>query len=131
MKDKLNRFMEGRYGADELSKVMMFAAVAVMVINLFLRLEILNIVVVALIVLIYLRMFSRNIQKRYEESCKYYALKQKVLGFFGKQKRTAADLKTNHIYKCPSCGQKIRIPRGRGKIIITCPKCRHEFEKKS
>ena len=123
--------MAGRYGADELSKVMMFIAVALMLINLFARLEILNIVVIVFIVLIYLRMFSKNIQKRYEENCRYYALKQKVLGFFGKQKRTAQDLKTNHIYKCPSCGQKIRIPRGRGRIIITCPKCRHEFEKKS
>ena len=123
--------MAGRFGADELSKVMMFIAVALMLINLFARLEILNIVVIVFIVLIYLRMFSKNIQKRYEENCRYYALKQKVLGFFGKQKRTAQDLKTNHIYKCPSCGQKIRIPRGRGRIIITCPKCRHEFEKKS
>ena len=131
MKEKFNRFMAGRYGADELSRVMMFAAVAVMLINLFVRLEILNIVVVALIVIIYLRMFSKNIQKRYEENCKYYALKQKVLGFLGKQKNTAQDLKTNHIWKCPNCGQKIRIPRGRGKIIVTCPKCRHEFEKKS
>ena len=131
MKEKFNRFMAGRYGADELSKVMMFIAVALMLINLFARLEILNIVVIVFIVLIYLRMFSKNIQKRYEENCRYYTLKQKVLGFFGKQKRTAQDLKTNHIYKCPSCGQKIRIPRGRGKIIITCPKCRHEFEKKS
>ena len=131
MKEKFNRFMAGRYGADELSRVMMFAAVAVMLINLFVRLEILNIVVVALIVIIYLRMFSKNIQKRYEENCKYYALKQKVLGFFGKQKNTAQDLKTNHIWKCPNCGQKIRIPRGRGKVIVTCPKCRHEFTKKS
>jgi len=131
LKEKFNRFMAGRYGADELSKVMMFIAVALMLINLFARLEILNIVVIVFIVLIYLRMFSKNIQKRYEENCRYYTLKQKVLGFFGKQKRTAQDLKTNHIYKCPSCGQKIRIPRGRGKIIITCPKCRHEFEKKS
>lgn len=131
MKEKFNRFMAGRYGADELSRVMMFAAVALMLINLFARLEILNIAVVALIVIIYLRMFSKNIQKRYEENCKYYALKQKVLAFFGKQKNTAQDLKANHIWKCPECGQKIRIPRGRGKIIVTCPKCRHEFEKKS
>ena len=114
-----------RYG------IVLLAAVAVMLINLFVRLEILNIVVVALIVIIYLRMFSKNIQKRYEENCKYYALKQRVLGFFGKQKNTAQDLKTNHIWKCPNCGQKIRIPRGRGKVIVTCPKCRHEFTKKS
>ena len=131
MRDWLNRFMAGRYGADELSKLMMGTAVAVMVINLFVRLEILNIVVVALLVLIYLRMFSRNIQKRYDENCRYLVYRGKVAGFFTKKKNTAMDLKDNHIYKCPSCGQKIRIPRGRGRIIVTCPKCRHEFEKKS
>ena len=131
MRDKLNQFMTGRYGADELSKAMMWAAVAVMVLNLFLRSGLLNFVVLALIILIYVRMFSKNISKRYEENRKFLELKDRVLGFFGKQKRTAEDLKTNHIYKCPSCGQKIRIPRGRGKIIVTCPKCRHEFEKKS
>ena len=131
MKEKFNRFMIGRYGADELSKFMMGAAVAMMVINLFVRLEILNILVVALLVLVYLRMFSKNIQKRYNENCRYLVYKGKVTGFFSKKKRSVADHKENHIYKCPSCGQKIRIPRGKGKIIITCPKCRNEFEKRS
>ena len=131
MKEKFNQFMVGRYGVDELSKVMMVAAVILMVLNLFLRLSVLNIVVVVLIVLIYFRMFSRNIQKRYEENCKYYALKQRVLSFFNGKKRMAGDLKSNHIYKCPSCGQKIRIPRGKGKIEISCPKCAAKFIKNS
>ena len=131
MRDWFNRFMTGRYGADELSKLMMGAAVAVMLLNLFLRSEVLNIVVTVLLLLICLRMFSRNIQKRYDENRRYLVYKGKVTGFFAKKKRTAQDLKDNHIYRCPSCGQKIRIPRGRGRIIVTCPKCKHEFEKKS
>ena len=131
MRDKFNRFMIGRYGTDELSKFMLGAAVACMLINLFLRIGLLNIVVMVLLVLIYVRMFSRNIQKRYNENCRFLALKGKVTGFFIRQKRSAADHTANHIYRCPSCGQKIRIPRGKGRIVITCPKCRHEFEKKS
>ena len=139
MKDKFNRFMAGRYGTDELSKYMMWAAVAVMLVNLFVRLELLNIVVVALLVLIYVRMFSKNIRKRYDENCRFLALKGRVARFFtgkgrapgnGSGPSAKADPE-NHIYRCPSCGQKIRIPRGKGKIIITCPKCGKEFKKKS
>ncbi len=141
MKDRFNQFMQGRYGADDLSKFMMGLAVVLMVVNLFLRIGILNTLVIVLIVLIYIRMFSRNIQQRYQENLKYLELKNKVTaplrskgGFSGMAqdvKRQAMDRKDNHIYKCPSCGQKIRIPRGKGNIIVTCPKCKNEFQKKS
>ncbi len=131
MKERFYRFMVGRYGTDDLSKFMLGAAVACMVLNLFLRFEILNIVVVALLVLVYVRMFSTNIQKRWQENQKYLEYKAKVTGFFGGFGHSMEDRKYNHIYRCPGCGQKIRIPRGRGKIVITCPKCRKEFTKKS
>ena len=88
-------------------------------------------VVLGLLIYVYFRMFSRNFQARYAENAKYLALKDRVTGTFARSKRRAEDLKTNHIYKCPSCGQKIRVPRGRGRIIITCRKCGKEFEKKS
>ena len=80
---------------------------------------------------VYFRMFSKNIQKRYEENMKYLQLKRQVMGRFEKEKRMIADRKVNHIYKCPTCKQKIRIPKGKGKICITCPKCGTEFTKKS
>ena len=131
MKDRFNRFMIGRYGADALSRFMMGLSVALMAINLFVRVRVLNMAVVALIVLIYYRMFSTNIQKRYSENMKYLAWQDKVLGFFRKQKYRLSDRRVNHIYRCPGCGQKIRIPRGKGRIVVTCPKCRHEFQKKS
>ena len=131
MKERFNRFMVGRYGVDDLSKFMLGFSVAMMVVNLFCRIRLLNTVVLILLVLVYFRMFSTNIQKRYAENVRYLTYKGRFFGFFGKTKRRALDLKTHHIYRCPSCRQKIRIPRGKGRIMITCPKCRTEFEKKS
>ena len=131
MKDKLNQFMAGRYGTDELSKYMLGAAVAIMLLNLLLRIPLLNTLVVVIFVLIYVRMFSRDIQKRYAENQKFLALKSRFLGNVDKKKQNVEQMKTYHIYRCPNCSQKIRIPRGKGKIMITCPKCGHEFQKKS
>lgn len=131
MRDKFTRFMTGRYGTDDYSKFLLVVAVALMVLNLFFRVELINLLVVALLVYVYFRMFSRNIQKRYGENVKYLQLKNRFFGFFRKEKRMAEDRKENHIYKCPNCKQKIRVPRGKGKICITCPKCKTEFIKKS
>lgn len=131
MRDKLTRFMMGRYGTDDFSKFLLGSAVAVMVLNLFLRIGLLNTVVMVLLIYVYFRMFSKNIQKRYEENMKYLQLKGRFFHKFEKEKRMAEDRKVNHIYKCPSCKQKIRVPKGKGKICITCPKCRTEFTKKS
>ena len=131
MKEKFNRFMMGRYGVDELSRFLLIVMVVIMVLNTFIRVPLFNALVIAVIVFIYFRMFSRNYAARYSENSRYLELKNKVTGVFSKEKRTMQDRKTNHIYKCPNCKQKIRIPRGKGKICITCPKCKHEFVKKS
>lgn len=123
--------MVGRYGTDDYSKFLLGSAVTVMVINLLLRVGLLNLLVLVLLAYVYVRMFSKNIQKRYEENSKYLELKRRVTASFGKEKRRMEDRRVNYIYTCPSCKQKIRIPRGKGKICITCPKCRTEFTKKS
>ncbi len=131
LKQKFAQFMVGRYGVDEFSRFLLGFAVAMMIVNLIIRIPVLNTVVLLLLVYVYFRMFSRNIQGRYRENLKYKELTWKIRSFFTSKKNQAADLKANHIYKCPKCGQKIRIPRGKGKIIVTCPKCKNEFEKKS
>ena len=84
-----------------------------------------------LIVLIYYRMFSRNIQKRYTENQKYLSLENKVKRFFGRTKYIQEQRKDFHIYTCPQCRQKIRIPKRKGKVSVRCPKCGAEFVKKS
>ena len=126
--------MAGRYGADQFGRFLSGAALVLLIINLFVRGvvgQILYFLVLAVLVYNIFRMFSKNIQKRYAENAKYLQLKGRLFGFFRKEKNRARDLKTHHIYKCPNCKQKIRIPRGKGKICITCPKCGTEFIKKS
>lgn len=131
MKKKFAEFMNGRYGTDDLSKFMLGICVAFLILGMFFRSQFLNLMVLILLGVCYFRMFSKNYAQRSGENRKYLDATWKVRSRFEKVKNRAVQSKDYHIYKCPSCGQKIRIPRGKGKICITCPKCKHEFEKKS
>ena len=77
------------------------------------------------------RMFSRNISRRSAENQKYMKIHYKFMSRFNKVRARIKDSKTHRIFKCPSCGQKIRVPKGKGRISIKCPKCRIEFIKKT
>ena len=130
MKEKFYRFMYGRYGNDSLNRFLMVITLIFFVISLFTT----NYFYIAGILPLgfaYFRMFSKNTYKRSEENKVYLKYEYKVKGFFGRLKRDFTQLKTHHIFKCPSCKQKIRVPKGKGKIEITCPKCRQSFIKKS
>ena len=124
-------FMSGRYGTDELSKFMLAVCLVLLVINIFTRVQGVYLIALVLLGVCYFRMFSRNYVKRSEENRKYLDTVWKIKNWFLKKKNRIIQSQDFHIYKCPSCGQKIRIPRGKGKICITCPKCRNQFEKKS
>ena len=80
---------------------------------------------------VYFRMFSKDHQKRYQENVKFLETKNKFLKKVRSEKAIMKQRKTHHIYKCPTCRQKIRIPKGKGRICITCPKCKTEFTKTS
>ena len=127
--------MAGRYGNDKLNQFMMAVFLGCAVLNLFVRnayvSTVLNSWECLLILLVYIRMFSRNISKRYAENQKYLALENRLRRFWGQKRYLMQQRKEYHIYKCPGCKQKIRIPRGKGKISIRCPKCGEEFIKNS
>ena len=79
----------------------------------------------------YFRMFSRNLAKRHAENQKFLNFRyERTVGWNRFKKRTA-QRKDYRFFKCPSCKQRVRVPRGHGKIEITCPKCRTCFVKKS
>ena len=137
MRDKFNKFMQGRYGVDDLSRFTMGVALVLIILAMFANIfsrtagSTLDILGVAAIVYAYIRIFSRNIQQRYAENQKYLQVTSKFRLRFKKEKNLMKQRKTHHIYSCPGCGPKIRIPRGKGKIEIECPKCHTKFVKRS
>ena len=135
MKEKFLRFMQGRYGVDQFSKGLLIAGLVVVLLSSFFAGgragSLFYLLGWILIIYCYFRIFSKNITKRYAENQKYLAKTYKLRSFFYKQKELMKQRKVYHIYKCPSCKQKIRIPRGKGKIEVRCPKCGTTFIKKS
>lgn len=131
MKEKLRNFMVGRYGIDSFSKFLMGVALALCVLDIFFNNIFINSWFIIIIIYVYYRMFSRNYNKRYQENMKFLQIKNKIAAKFRSEKSIMKQRKTHHIYKCPTCNQKIRIPKGKGRICITCPKCKTEFTKTS
>ena len=124
-------FMQGRYGMDAFSRFLVYAALACCVLSWIFGRRLFYWLAIALMVYSYVRIFSKNAPARYAENERYLQLKARALSFFGKKGKQLRQAKDYHIYKCPSCGQKIRIPRGKGRVSITCPKCRESFIRKS
>ena len=136
MKDKFDRFMQGRYGVDQFAKFTMGVALVSIVLAIFVNTgssagSLLDMLGLVAIVYTYFRIFSRNISKRAQENQKYLSATAKLRQRLNKEKNMMKQRKDYHIYTCPSCGQKVRIPRGKGKIEISCPKCHSKFVKRS
>ncbi|HIY62850.1 MAG TPA: zinc-ribbon domain-containing protein [Candidatus Mediterraneibacter stercoripullorum] len=135
MKEKLYRFMQGRNGVDSLSKFLLITGVVVVLLSALFGSHPVGMFFYFLgwvvIIYCYFRMFSRNISKRYAENDAFLNRTYKIRSFFQKQINIWKQRRVYHIYTCPGCRQKIRIPRGKGKIEIRCPKCGTTFIKKS
>ena len=119
----LLRFMEGRYGPDKLNSFLLWTAVILMVIGLFIPSATVKLILMALYYTLWgwsiFRMLSRNTYRRYRENRRFLLL---IDRFKDRQHR---------YFDCPSCRQSVRVPRGKGKIAITCPKCREKFVRKT
>ncbi len=83
------------------------------------------------LIILYARMFSKNINKRYQENEAFLRRQFYVSEWWKKWKFRFQESRKYHIYRCPNCKQKVRVPRGRGRISIHCPKCGTDFIKKS
>lgn len=131
MKEKFYRFMQGRYGTDEFSKFLVGVGMAMIILNILTKSSIFNLLFWVCLIYSYFRMFSKNYSARYAENQKFLGLKNQLKYKWENQKRMREQKKIYHIYSCPYCKQKIRIPKGKGTIIVTCPKCKQEFGKRS
>lgn len=119
----LRNFMAGRYGTDKLNMVILVAALIVCIISPLFNSPVVNLLLTAvsygLMIWAIVRSLSRNTYKRYQEN-------RKFLQFFDRLKD-----RDHRYYDCPKCHQPVRVPRGKGKIAITCPRCRERFVKKT
>ena len=119
----MRRFMEGRYGMDKLNMVILWAGVAASLLSAIITVQPVNLIFWALsyvlMILSIFRMLSRNTYKRYQEN-------RKFLQFFDRLKD-----RQHRYFDCPKCRQLVRVPRGKGKIAITCPRCREKFVRKT
>lgn len=130
-RERMARFMYGRYGNDQLSKLYLGLALVCLVLNLLTRLTLFYVVGILFMGYGIYRSFSKNIAKMSAQNQKYLNWRYQRIVKYNNEKKHWAQRKEYRFYKCPGCKQKVRVPRGRGKIAITCPKCRHEFIKKS
>lgn len=130
MRDWFRRLMMGRYGVDQLTWVLLALSLLLSLCGSIFRSNVLGILCWAVLVVCYLRIFSRNIYARQQEN-------QKLLQFWwklknGRSKRPSREQRKNFkVFSCPTCKQKLRVPRGKGKISISCPKCGRSFIKKT
>ncbi len=113
---KFQNFMRGRNGLDELARDVTIAAVIVYVLSVLLKGMLLYLISLGGIVYGIFRMFSSNVTKRQQEN-QIYIDRKKMYKFRFEQH------KSYRIFKCKGCGRKVRVPRGKGKVEITCPLC--------
>ena len=131
MREKLARFMVGRNGVDDLARFESWFVLVVLILSIFTRSGLLDLIAIAFIVHMYFRVFSRNVSKRYEENQKFLNFRYDWTVKWNRKKKHFEQRKMYKLYKCPMCRQEVRVPRGHGKICITCPKCREEFIRRS
>lgn len=127
----LKNLMRGRYGGDQLSIALLVFSIVIDIIGSLARLPVLVYVGYIPLFLCFYRMFSRDINRRSMENYKFYSLMNPVYSWFRNKKQWLSQTKTYRFFKCPGCKATLRIPKGKGKIVITCPKCKKEFGKKT
>ena len=119
----LARFMSGRYGTDKLNMLLLSVGLVFSLVGLFVQAPLLNLCFMLLSYGILgfslFRTLSRNTYKRYQENRRYLLFLERIKD------------RSHRYYNCPRCRQQVRVPRGKGKISITCPKCKEKFVKKT
>lgn len=131
MMEKVRRFMQGRYGVDELSRFLMVLSIGMIFLGGITGNGLLNLISIVFIGIAYVRLLSRNFYRCSTQNQKYLMLRNRVTGRWSSLLKRFRERKIYRFYSCPSCSQKVRIPRGKGKVRITCPKCGAEFSKVS
>lgn len=129
-KEKLIRFMYGRYGVDQLYYGLFVFYFVLLVFNAFLRWPIFTILMTADLVWIVFRMMSRNYAARRRENEVFLKLWNPIKDFFKLTWNRIRECRTHVYHKCPHCKAVLRLPRKKGAHTVRCPRCHDSFEMK-
>jgi len=122
---KYAHLMRGRYGRfDQINKALLVLWAIMMILDRWIPYYIGNILAVAAFALVLYRFLSKKIYPRSNENQKFIQWIAQMKDVFKVKKATYS------YFKCPECKQKMRAPKGRGKIKVTCKNCHTQFTKK-
>lgn len=127
----LYRFFYGRNGIDPLNVALIVVSMVLTLMSSIFNLVVLSILSWLLLILAFFRMMSKNLVKRREENSKFIAFWSGIKKKLGFNKARFNDRKTHRHFKCKGCGSELRVPKGKGVIIITCPVCKLETKAKT
>ena len=130
LRERISRFMYGRCGYDELSRVLLYACIALAIINLFCEIVAITVIETLLFIYTMFRILSKNLVKRNRENAAYLKLRRRVSDYFKLRKNKRRDRKTHVYHKCPHCNNTLRLPRIKGKHTVNCPCCHTKFDMK-
>ena len=129
---KVQRFMMGRYGGDQLNMALLILSVVISLISGFVPMGwICTIVSAILIVLVFFRMLSRNTSRRFKENYVFLKVWNPVKNWFQWLYLSVRYMKKNRYFLCPKCGRIACIPKKVGRVTITCKGCKHKYDKKA
>lgn len=127
--DKVRKFMYGRNGGDQLSMALLILSIIFTFGGQLLKLQWVIIIGYIPLGLSLFRVFSKDVSKRRMENYKFAMLLSPVYSRFKSTQKRVKGRKDYKYYKCPNCKQQLRVPKGKGKILVTCSKCKTKFNK--
>lgn len=126
----LQRIMYGRYGGDQLTFCLLGVYLLLYLLSLVFQNSLFYLVGTLLILFSFYRMFSRNLEKRRAENARFLNLVSPLTRWWKLRMAIHRD-KDHRYFKCPNCGQQLRVPRGKGKVTVNCRSCGISFEEKT
>lgn len=129
--NKLRKIMEGRYGGDQLSVAFLLLGILFSFIGRLARIPLLSSIAFVPLLISIFRIFSKDISKRSMENYKFAILISPIYSRYKRSIQAIKSRKTYKHFKCPNCKSKLRLPKGKGRVMITCPRCKERFERRT
>ena len=126
----MTQFMAGRYGGDQLNLLLVALYLILYVVFLFTRMLVFEALALLLLIISLYRSLSRKLERRRAENARFLQIVRPMARRWSVFRSRAQD-REHRYFKCPNCGQQMRVPRGKGRITVHCRSCGAVFEEKS